>query len=314
MKSSGVRKVGVLTAALLGILAVAPAPAQAAVKKIGVLITDNVSYYREIHQAFEKSLTSLGLQGISTELIIQRPARDLLSLTNAAKKLVTLDVDVIVTYGNTATLIVINETKKIPVVFAGVCDPEGTGLAKGNSRGISSYVPMVSLIKMLKGLANFSRLGVVFSKDVNSFDKESILQAKELQRLEGELQISLVSVNLKSASTNIEGTEALFLTSSCETDECRDMINEVALQRKLPSASLSSGNDRKVLLTIAANPEEQGTEAAKMVCQLMEKDSTATAQLAKPRKVDIVINMRQATALGLKVPFDLLTSATKVLQ
>jgi ribosomal protein L7/L12 len=34
----------------------------------------------------------------------------------------------------------------------------------------------------------------------------------------------------------------------------------------------------------------------------------------QPKKIDMIINIREATEMGLKIPFDLLSAATKVIK
>jgi putative ABC transport system substrate-binding protein len=59
-----------------------------------------------------------------------------MSWVNAAK-LVAVGSDVIVSYGAPATLAVMNETSDMPIVFAGVYDPQSVGIT-GKIRRISS--------------------------------------------------------------------------------------------------------------------------------------------------------------------------------
>ncbi|MGW8272735.1 MAG: ABC transporter substrate binding protein, partial [Thermodesulfovibrionales bacterium] len=130
--------------ALLGlILAIVPHKrAAAAERTVGVIMTGNVPYYQEAHKAFVETINREGLfQQGKVDVVTQTPAPEIMAWTNAARKFVSLDVDVIVSYGTPATLAVIKETSSIPIVFAGVYDPAEAGIKGKNITGINSNVP-----------------------------------------------------------------------------------------------------------------------------------------------------------------------------
>ena len=73
-----------------------------------------------------------------------------MSWTNSARKLVAVGSDVIVCYGAPATLAVMSETSDIPIVFAGVYDPQAIGITGKNITGVSSKVSVATLDQEFK--------------------------------------------------------------------------------------------------------------------------------------------------------------------
>jgi putative ABC transport system substrate-binding protein len=167
---------------LCAALLICAAPARAGDKTIGVVMAGNIGYYQELHRAFSNGLVKEGFDRRKVDTLLQMPAPDPLSWTNAVRKLVVADVNVLITYGGAPALLAIRETKSIPIVYAGVYDPAGIGVAARNMTGISSKVPLTSLLKYAKKLVSFTRLAVVY----NELEPDSVLQVEELAALEGQ--------------------------------------------------------------------------------------------------------------------------------
>ncbi|MEW6108286.1 MAG: ABC transporter substrate-binding protein [Nitrospirota bacterium] len=285
-------------------------PAVAADRTIGVIMTGGTPYYREIHKAFTESLSA---EGLKAEIILQTPMPDPMSWTNSARKLVAIGSDVIISYGAPATISVSKETSDIPIIFAGVYNPHAVGVSGNNITGISSKVPVASLIKTLKSISNFSTLGVVY----NDAEKDTVLQANEVKQLESNFGFNSMRFNVKKKedASKIGKIDALFLTTSCAAMHCVNNIIGIARQAKIATAStIGGGENDGIILTLTANPVEQGREAAKMAARIIKGAKPSTIPVEFPKKVDLILNIKEAADLGLKVPFDLLTSATKVIK
>lgn len=287
--------------------------ALAAEKTIGVIMTGNIPYYRDIHKAFTEALSSEGFGPGNVEIVLQSPNPEPMSWTNAARKLIAVGADIIVSYGAPATITAMNQTSDIPIVFAGVYDPVSIGLAGKNATGISSKVPVASLIKNLKSISNFSTLGVLYSES----EKDTVLQANEIRQLEGGLNYRSVRFNIKKMedTSRIANIDALFLTTGCAAMHCVNNIIDVARKAKIPTAStIGGGESAGIILTISANYQEQGKEAARLASRVLKGARPSDLPIQQARKVDMIINLKEASDMGLKVPFDLLTSATKVIK
>jgi hypothetical protein len=69
------------------------------------------------------------------------------------------------------------------------------------------------------------------------------------------------------------------------------------------------GEDKGIVLTLSADPAEQGREAADMAARVIKGESPSAISIEK-----LIVNLKEATALGFKVPFDILSSATRVIK
>ncbi len=302
-----------LSIGMLLLSALLTSSAFAAEKTIGVVMAGNVPYYKEIHKAFIEGLNEEGLLASGKyDIVVQTPSPELMSWTNAVRKLGAIGSAIIVSYGAPVTMIAL-ETADVPIVFAGVFDPQALGITGKNATGISSKVPVASLIKNLKSITKFSKLGVVFS----DAEKDTVLQANEVKQLEGNLTFRSVRFNVKRAddASRISNVDALLLTTGCAAMHCVSNIIGIARKAKIPvAATLGGAETDGIVLTLTANPSEQGKEAARLAARVLKGDKPSSLPIVQPKKIDMVINMKEATSLGLKVPFDLLTAATKVIK
>lgn len=282
-------------------------------RAVGIIMTGDTPYYQEIHESFLETFRQEVPGRDAVEIILQTPLPTEMSWVNAVRKLVALDVSIIVSYGAPATIQAARNESGIPVVFAGVFDPKAFKLEGRNVTGISSTVSLVSVLKNLKGIKDFSTLGIVYSNE----EKDTIQQADSIVQQEGALGFRAKRINVVGAedAAKIRDVDALFLTTSCIGMQCRESIIDVAHRAKIPTASVIGGGQQKsAILTITANPQEQGREAALLASIVFQGTKPSSLAMKQPKKVDVIINIKEATEVGVKIPLDLMTIATKIIK
>ncbi len=281
-------------------------------KKIGIILTGETKFYNEIHKSFMKTLSLHGYGFGKVTVHLETPSSNPVSWSNAAKRLIAYEMNVIVSYGTPATLAVINETSDIPLVYAGVYDPDSAGIKGRNVTGISSRVPVITLLKNMKEVTPFKKLAVIF----NDFEKDTLIQVQEIESYEGQLGFESMRYNVKRHGdvTKVSGADAIFLTTSCTARHCIFNIREIARKNKIPSATVMGGGEENIIMTLTADPSEQGRVAAEMVMRILKGETPNNIHREVPRKIEFVINLKEANELGLKIPFDILTSATRVIK
>ncbi len=301
-----------LTAALL----LCTARAEAADKIVGVIMSGNIGYYQEVHKAFVGTMAKEGFDFHKIDTVLQMPSPDPMSWTNSARKLVVADVNVLVTYGAPAALASIKETRDIPIVYAGVYDPSAVGVTAKNITGISSKVPMTSLLKYLKKITPFTKLAIVY----NDSEPDSVKQAEELVQLEGQYGFQTVKMPIRKVDdarklTFAGKADAVLISVSAAANEAIDSIVKSAHESRIPTVSQTGGTAEKgVILTLAPSPVEQGEAAARIAARLLKGEKPSSMSPQVPKLVELVLNLKEANAMGLKVPIDLLTDATKVIK
>jgi ABC-type uncharacterized transport system substrate-binding protein len=72
--------------------------------------------------------------------------------------------------------------------------------------------------------------------------------------------------------------------------------------------------DSGAALTLDASAEEQGLMAAKKVADILRGRSASDSPMSNARQIDLVLNLQALNAIGMKVPFDIINSATRVVK
>ncbi|NOX80989.1 MAG: hypothetical protein GXP57_07880 [Deltaproteobacteria bacterium] len=290
--------------------------ASAGTTLIGVVMPDDTPYYSAMHRAFVKELKSLTPTGQRLNIIMQRPFPDPIALSNTARKLVAADVNLIVAYGSPATLAVIQEKTDIPLVYAGVYNPEAAAVKGKNVTGCGFKVPLTSILRYLKSLKRISRLSVIYS----SLEEDSVRQADELERLTREQHIRLTKINIKSRrdieklDSTIDGG-AFFITGSAIVNSFIGDIIPMLQEKMAPSAGIFPDQTAAgVTLALYQPPAEQGKKAAEMAARILWGTGPKNIAPAVLRDTELVVNLRAAHKIGINFPIHLIVEATKVIK
>lgn len=308
----------------LAIGALCPAPAQAKEQFVAVVITGDLPRYREAHEAFVKVLRTGGLTEDKVRIYVQTPNPDPMSWINSIRKAVGVGADLIVTYGAPASLAAKKESRNVPVLFADVYDPVALGIVKdlvvpgGEITGVSGKTPLETLVKAYGEIQPARKMGVLFSSD----DKGSMLQVEQLETLARNQGFKILKQDVKRPDDVPQALKAftgqvdcLFAAESAVLNLRLDDALDFSAQNQLPLLSQTPGlSDRGALITLEADPSEQGQLVAVYALQILAGKKAHTLPVLTPKKVSLVINLRVAEKLNLKVPFQALSMATRVIR
>jgi putative ABC transport system substrate-binding protein len=302
---------------LLSVLFVlAAAPYVHAEKRIGVIMTGDIPYYGVMHDAFVAELNSRFAGGERVEIILQRPFPNPLSWSNAARKLIAFDVDLIVTYGSPATQAVIHERSRIPLVYAGVYDTGQEIAAAENATGCSSKIPLSSIVRYVKRLKPVDTLGIVF----NSMEEDSVRQYKAMAEFAGQQGMEVAEIDIRSRpdleKLKVTKADAVFITGSSLAHLWLDEILNILRKEQIPAADIFPDDSQAgVLLSLYQPPLAQGQMAAEMVSKILrggEKPASIPPHIF--RDTELVFNLVSARYLGITFPIQMISEATRVVQ
>jgi ABC-type uncharacterized transport system substrate-binding protein len=303
-----------LSAILVIVFSIIPSVSFSAENRIGVIMTGNIPYYQELHRAF---MVRLGREGISakTEVIVQNPYPDAISLSNAARKLIAADVDVIVVYGAPAAVSVLHEQTRIPMVYAAAYEPFMSQFKTRNSTGITIKLSLSRLLRYLRELTKISTLAVVYSGN----EEDSLFQFREMSKLGGQYGIKIEGVNLnrhQEAKGKLNGmkVDAMVITGSSIAHMAMPALSEFGRERKIPLASFFLCRDSSAAVMLSTSPVEQGEKAAEKVLKILEGVSPDKIRIETAQDVELVFNFKEAVLMGWKIPMDLATDATRLIK
>lgn len=292
---------------------------------MAALLTCDLPRYRDAHKSFVKALVLKGYDQSNVEVITQVPNPDPISWANSIRKFNAIGADVIITYGASATLAALHEANDIPIVFADVYGPVETGIAKSmsssgrNTAGMSSKIPLVTLVKTAMELKPIRALGVVY----NTREEGSLVQLKEARRIAAQTGFALVEVNLTGpagmdaalASLFAARVDCIYVSECTAASRGLEKIVHRAAELKIPVISQMPGAAQKgAMLSLEADPAEQGQVAADYAARILAGKRPAQLSVATPKRVDLIVNLKTAKMLELHVPFPVLSAATRVLK
>jgi len=300
---------------LAALFVLAAAPDLHAEKRIGVIMTGDVPYYGTMHEAFVSELNSRFAGGEKIEIILQRPFPDPISWSNAARKLIAFDVDLIVTYGSPATQAVIHEKSRIPLVYAGLYEPDQAAVAGKNVTGCGFKVPLSSIIRYFKQLKTVNTLGIVCS----SIEEDSLRQYETMKEVAEQQNIKAEKVDIRSRADLEElmskNPDAVFITGSSLVHLWLDDILAILKKEQVPAADIfPDDSEAGVLMTLFQPPHLQGTMAAAMAAQILRGEKPADIASHTFRDTELVFNLVEARHLGIAFPIHLLIEATRVIE
>jgi ABC-type uncharacterized transport system substrate-binding protein len=247
-------------------------------------------------------------------------------LGNLAADLVRLKVDVMVVGGTVPARAAKGATTTIPIVVPVATDLVGAGLATslgrpgGNVTGFASQsedLPgkWVELVKA--AVPGISRVAALSDPQSNAGQA----QAAEIaaRSLGVRLQISKARLPedfvpaLAEAKKN--GAEALIVLSSASFYAHRTQLVALVAKHRLPTLYhhkefvVGAGG----LMSYGADFREMWRRAADYVDKILKGAKPADLPIEQPTKFELVINLKSAKALGLRIPQSLLLRADEVI-
>jgi putative ABC transport system substrate-binding protein len=279
-------------------------------------------------EAFREGLQELGyFEG--REIIIERrnaegnPER----LQELAADLVRLRVEVIVTATTSATQAAQRATTTIPIVFALADEPVELGLVAsvakpgGNITGLAGLMVELTakrLVLLKEALPRVTRVAVLWSPYPFS--------AAVLKQVEGashSLGVKLYEIeadkptDLDSAFERMKAwrAQALLVLPHPMFVAQRVRIAELAAKHRLPSSyHLREFVEVGGLMSYAPDTAHMSRRAAAYVDKILKGAKVGELPVEQPTKFELVINLKNAKALGLKVPQPLLLQASEVIR
>ncbi len=245
-----------------------------------------------------------------------------------AAELVALGPDLILVGLTPAVQALKRETSTIPIVFANVADPVGSGLVAslakpgGNVTGFSAveYDIIGKWLELLKELApGIERVALLGNPDV-------VFTRSFFRRLEGiamSFGVVPVAADVRNAADIERAIEAfarepnggLLAVPEFTATIHRKLIFEMAARHRLPAVYpfrfyVTDGG----LASYGPDQVEQYRRAAGYVDRILKGEKPADLPVQAPTKFELAINLKTARALGLEVSPMLLARADEVIE
>ena len=314
---------GLLRIVAVVLLGLGPLAAQAPVHRIGVLGTSSEDRMRS-HIIPE--LAKVGLVE-GRKLVLMIRAGTAAQLPMLARELLALDVDLIITSGDTATTAAKSVTKTVPIVmFSG--DPIEQGLIGSLSRPGGN----VTGVSLLSRTLEAKRLELL---------RDAVPKARRIAALldSDKLRLAALRQEISEAAANV-GVEVLFfetagpedygrafsairaarpdaLTIGASPQFARDGLRlaRLALETGLPTAcEWREMAEQGCLLSYNASITKLWERAADYVDRILKVASPSEMPVEQPTHFELVLNIKTAKTLRLDLPPSLLARAAEVIE
>jgi putative tryptophan/tyrosine transport system substrate-binding protein len=300
------------------------------VYRIGFIATAPRNEIEHIVKALDEGLRELGYvegQNIVFERRFAEGKQE--RLAALAVELVKLKVDIIVTGSNPVIAAVRQATATIPVVMAVSRDPVGSGfiasLARpgGNITGLANDPASEIIGKNLELLKEVvprvSRVAFLW----NPVPPGAAIYKNAVESAARNLDMTFQSVEVKGenefegafAAMVRERANGLLVASDPIFYGSRTRLVLLAARHRLPAVYVQREfAEVGGLMSYGGNLAYQFRRAAVYVDKILKGAKPADLPVEQPTNFDLVVNMRTAKDLGLKIPSSILVRATKVIE
>jgi putative ABC transport system substrate-binding protein len=297
------------------------------VRKVGVILQGG-SWY-EVVEGLREGLKGLGFaEGKQYALDIRDMHGELRTVEQEARTLEQQQVALLYTLSTSVSVAAKRGTSKTPIVFVAGTNPVVVDLVEsipkpgGRLTGVQFRATDLTgkRLQMLLEIAPNVHRVVAFYDPQNPSARESAHEAREAaQKLNLELverHVSSVS-QLQKALEAFKGEEAdaVMAISDAMVDSHVQYVIEMANALKLPTMLYDPGAVAKGgLATYSADYKEVGRLTAKYVHRVLQGANPADFAVEGADKLSLVINLKTAKQLGIKIPESVLARADKIIE
>jgi len=207
-------------------------------------------------------------------------------------------------------------------------DPVGSGLVAslahpgGNITGLSNMSSDISpkrLDMLIALVPRLSRVAVL----LNPTNPATRLELKSLEEANRSTGLKLLALQAETpeqigrafAVMVKQRAQGVVMTNDALFTQERYQIAELALKHRIPSlCGVSRYADAGILLSYGQNIEENFRRAAVYVDKIIKGAKPADLPIEQPTKIELVINMKTAKALGVAIPQSILVRADRVIE
>jgi putative tryptophan/tyrosine transport system substrate-binding protein len=298
------------------------------IARLGFLGTAPASNYAPRVDALRRGLTDLGYVEGKNLVIEFRWFDRVAELPELAAELLRQNVDVVFASSSTEVGALAQVTTTTPVVFATHADPVGVGhvasLAKpgGNITGLTMLLTDLAAkeVEIFREALPYANLiGVVYTTAAPSHLPALQAVAAAAERLG--VRIKLVSVqsagDFEAAFQTMaqDRLDGFLVIASSLSFSTRDFIAELALKHRLPSMfgtrdNVAAGG----LMSYAPDHRDLTRRAATYIDAILKGTKPADLPVQQASKYELVINLKTADALGVKLPESFLLRANEIIE
>ena len=281
-------------------------------------------------EAFRDALKKLGWrEGSDLRIELRWAESDPDRLRAFAKELVELRPDAIVAGSTAGVVALARETRTIPIVFATVADPIGSGFAGslahpgGNITGFAAVDSAMGgkWLELLKEIAPRTERVALLFNSVTAVPVQFFMPSIQAAASSFAVQASAAPIHAKDEIEGVIAAQArnpgggLIVMPDAFNTTNRNLIIGLAARYSVPASYAQdifakSGG----LIAYSSVRTEAYRQVAGYIDRILKGEKPADLPVQAPTKFELLINIKTAKALGLEVPATLLALADQVIE
>jgi putative ABC transport system substrate-binding protein len=279
---------------------------------------------------FRERLQKLGwAEGRNLQIVIRWATPNVEAMQRFAKELVALQPDLILSQSTPTTAALLQHTRTIPIIFANIADPVGSGFVAsfprpgGNATGFVLFEPTMAgkWLELLKEIApRVNRVAFLFNPATATYFEYYTNPFKAAAASFG-VEAIAAPVHDRSDLESAFGAQArepngsLIVLPDSFLNAHSVEITSLAARYRLPAVYpyrlyITVGG----LLSYGNDVFDNYRRAGGYVDRILKGEKPADLPVQAPVKYELVINLQTAKALGLEVPPTLLARADEVIE
>jgi len=246
-----------------------------------------------------------------------------------AADLVTRKVAVICAFNDVATRAAMAATKTIPIVFVTASDPVGAGFVpslgrpEGNVTGVTligTELVAKRLELLHELLPGVTRIALLVNPNNPGLMQDNIQQSEAaVRRLTLEMVVIEAGTESEIESAVVAAVQqqanALSIATDAYLNSHSRQIASFALRHALPTTGESRETAAAgLLMSYGPNQADTFRQVGLYVGRILNGQKPADLPVLQPTKLELVINLTTAKAIGLKIPESFLLRADEVIE
>ena len=309
---------------------VAPAAqTQSRRRRLGVLLIGTQKSRAAQTEAYARWLEGLGWKAnVNLDLEYRWATGNKERLRNQAADLASLSPDVILVQSTAGLLAMRQAAPSIPIVFVMVGDPVGSGfvdsLARpgGSITGFTNFEPSMGekWLEVLKEVApSISTVAVLLHSDTQAHVKlwnsaEAASRVLGVRLTKAEVR-SVDDIEQAFEKLPARKEQGLMVFPHLITASNRKLIIKLAERHRIPAVyAVRFFAKDGGLISYGVDSQELFRRAFSYVDRIFRGASPGDLPVQTPNKLELIINLKSAKAIGLNVPPTLLLRATEVIE
>jgi putative tryptophan/tyrosine transport system substrate-binding protein len=302
------------------------------IRRLGILMAGAESdpHYQADVAVFREGLQKLGwVDGQNIRIEVRWAGFNAETMRQYAKELIALQPDLILSNDTPTTATLLQQTRTVPIVFATVADPVGSGFVAsfarpgGNATGFAVYEASLGgkWLELLKEtVPNVSRAVVIFNPATAPFADNQLKSINDAATSFG-VEVSVAHVHDVSELETVVATQArepnsgLIVLNEDFMIAHRVEIISLAARYRLPAVyPFRFFAELGGLISYGVDLNDNFRRAVPYADRVLRGAKPSELPVQAPVKFELVINLKTAKAISIDIPLQLKQRADEVIE